>query len=54
MDEKELKETLDKLNEHLMDEMARASAQRDFARVGEVQSGFIAMSNLERVLGVKG
>ena len=56
MEEKELKETMDKLNEHLMQEMNRATDPEapDLARVVELNGGFVSMANLERVLGVKG
>ena len=54
MGEQELKETLEKLNQHLMQEMNAATAPEapDLARVVELNGGFVSMANLERVLGV--
>ena len=52
MEEKELKETTSKLQRHLMEELAKASGEGDFARVDEIQNGRTAMSVLERVLGL--
>lgn len=52
MNEQELKEAATKLGQHLMDELAKAAAEGDFARVDEIQTGRTAMSVLERALGL--
>lgn len=52
MEEKDLKETTGKLNQHLMEELAKAATEGDPARVDEIQQGRTAMSVLERALGL--
>lgn len=51
MTREEAKKTIEDLRQHLMDEMTDAANSRNFDRVSDVQTGFTALSVLERVAG---